>query len=240
MQKKVKMLFGLLGLAAVVLVSCQRLPVSAAQQETLAESADRQEALPYILDTDRECEIRIQTDVKQNTAGEKLAIYQVGLVDATSLSLSYVLTDTFEETKADLTGTENAKRAQAIETLREYAEKKQVKPDAIVVIQEDGTAQLKVPQGAYLICQVKEEAEPDEAASEAESQTVIQPALVGIPYVGESLDSWVYELEVQLKAAQKNIATGDLQDPLWYGALAGTAGVLLGLLLLARKRGKKA
>lgn len=222
MQKKIKILCGLICLAVLVLASYQRLAVSAAQKQIP----------PYILDTGRECWIHIQTDVKQDTAGEELAVYHVGLVDATSLSLSYVLAEAFAQTEVDLTVTESAKRAQTIEKLREYAEKKQVKPYDTVVLKEDGTAMLKVPQGAYLICQVITETGEEE-------RTVIQPTLVGVPYVSDSMDSWIYELEVQLKAAQKNIATGDLQDPLLYGGLVGAMVVLLGFLFLARRRGKK-
>ncbi len=217
MKKKTMLTVSICCLIFAVLGSCHKLPVSAAERK----------APPYILDAHRECVLDIRTDPPQNTAGVKLEIYQVGRIDATSLSLSFVLNEPYEDSKVDLLTTGNTQRRRAIETLCEYISKNKQEPDAVAVLDENGAAQLKMPQGAYLICQAEE------------SETKIQATLVSVPYVSEALDEWVYDMEVQLKAVTETVPTGDSQNIWEYAALAVIAVLLLAVLVFACKRGKK-
>ncbi len=217
MKKRISLITGLCCLVFAVLASCHRLPVQAAESKVP----------PYILDVQRDCTLDIKTDMAQKTEGTKLSVYQVGRIDATSLSLSFVLNEPYEDSKADLLATGNAKRQQTIETLYEYISKKQLRPYTTAMLDENGMAHLEVPQGAYLICQMKE------------SETKIQATLVSVPCVSETLDGWIYDMEVQLKAMTESVPTGDSQNMMGYAALALIAVLLLVFLIFARKRSKK-
>ena len=200
-----------------VLASCHRLPVQAAEREVP----------PYILDVQRDCMLDIKTDKAQAASGEKLSVYQVGRIDATSLSLSFVLNEPYEDLKVDLLATGNTQRKQTIETLCDYIAKSKLEPDAVAKLNQDGEVQLKVPQGAYLICQAEE------------SKTKIQATLISVPYVSETLDGWIYDMDVQLKAVTESVPTGDSQNLVGYAALAVLAVLLLVFLLFAHRRSKK-
>ncbi len=217
MKRKITLTASVCCLIFAVLVSCHKLPVSAAERK----------APPYILDVRRNCTLDIQTDTAQKTAGAKVALYQVGRIDATSLSLAFVLNEPYEDSKVDLLATGNTQRKQAIEMLCTYIAKNKPEPDAVTVLDENGAAQLRVPQGAYLICQTEE------------SETKIQATLVSVPYVSETLDEWIYDMEVQLKAVAESVPTGDSQNLVGYTALALIAVLLLVFLLFARKYRKK-
>ena len=210
---------GVFCLFITTLLGCFKLPVSASERKVP----------PYILDTKRQCKLSIKTDINQGTAGEVLEVYQVGRIDATSLSLSFVLNEEFEASKVNLMEEGNAKRKQVIETLYEYAKQQKIAPMVTVKLDETGTAELLLPQGAYVIYQRQ--------GGQTEKKTLIQAAMVGLPGVGDLQDAWVYELEIQLKATQETVTTGDWQDPILYVSLAGASLLLLGLLMLARKRG---
>ena len=234
MKKRIILSISMAALLVTVLLNCWPLPARAA--EKTGRNAEGT-VPPYILDTARQCELLIRTDAgqataEQVTAGQTLAVYQVGLVDATSLSLSYVLREPFAETGVELVSESNAQRQQTIEQLCEYVQEQQLSPLMTVTLDETGAAELTVPQGVYLICQT----EPDAATVQ------IQSTLVGVPYVSESLDEWIYELEVRLKAVQtavpEDVPTGDRQNPMLYAALVGAAILLLGLLMFARKRNR--
>lgn len=199
------------------LVSCQWIPAGAAERK----------APPYILDTERQCTIAIQTDTAQKTAGKKLAVYQVGLIDATSLSLSFVLSEPFKEAEVNLLAAQSAERKQVIEKLCEYVEKGSMNPVKVVTLSEQGNVKIEVPSGAYLICQAEE------------GETKIQPTLVSIPYVSESMDSWIYDIEIELKAMAESVPTGDRQNMGGYVGITIAAGLLLLLLILVRKRSKQ-
>ena len=200
-----------------VLASCHRLHVQAAEREVP----------PYILDMQRDCMLDIKTDKAQAASGEKLSVYQVGRIDATSLSLSFVLNEPYEDLKVDLLATGNTQRKQTIETLCDYIAKSKLEPDAVAKLNQDGEVQLKVPQGAYLICQAEE------------SKTKIQATLISVPYVSETLDGWIYDMDVQLKAVTESVPTGDSQNLVGYAALAVLAVLLLVFLLFAHRRSKK-
>lgn len=217
MQKGMTMSICLMSLMISALVICQRLPVGAAERKVP----------PYILDVKRQCMIDIRTDAAQKTAGEKLAVYQVGLIDATSLSLSFVLCEPFEKADVDLLATGNTQRRQTIETLCEYVTSRNLKPSTVVTLDKDGEIQLEVPQGAYLICQAEK------------GEIEIQPTLLSVPYVSESLDGWIYDMEVELKATVEAVPTGDSQNLMGYAGLVIAAVLLLLLLLFARKRREK-
>ncbi len=217
MKKRLSMVTILISLVLMVGASCHRVPVSAAERT----------APPYILDVRRDCILDIRTDATQKTAGTKLSVYQVGRIDATSLSLSFVLNEPFTDAKVDLMAEGNTQRRKAIEILCEYISKNQLKPAKVAVLDENGAAQLKVQQGAYLICQT------------GDGETKIQPTLVGVPFVSESLDEWIYKMTVQLKAVAEPVPTGDLHDPVGYVSLAVAAIILLALLMFARRRSEK-
>lgn len=202
---------------AAAAAGCHGVPVGAAEQKIP----------PYLLDIGRPCAIEIHTEGTPKTAGEKLAVYQVGRIDATSLSLSFVACKDFEEAHVDLLATESAKRQEVIETLQQYASNRQIQPEQVVTLDETGAARLEVAQGAYLIFQI--------GRGEAE----IQPTLVSLPCVNRSLDEWIYEADVTLKAIPEAPPTGDWSNGLLYAGLAGAAGLALALLILARKRGKR-
>ena len=219
MKRKMTLTASVCCLIFAVLASCHRLPVQAAEREVP----------PYILDVQRDCKLDIKTDKAQAAAGEKLSVYQVGRIDATSLSLSFVLNEPYEDLKVDLLATGNTQRKQTIETLCDYIAKNKLEPDAVAKLNQDGEVQLKVPQGAYLICQAEAE----------ESKTRIQATLISVPYVSETLDGWIYDMDVQLKAVTESVPTGDSQNLVGYAALAVLAVLLLVFQLFARRRSKK-
>ena len=201
-------------------------PISAAY-ENMFDSEEESKVPPYILDVQRECILDIQTDAAQKAAGSKLEIYQVGKIDATSLSLSFVLTEAFEGSNADLMADGNSQRKQTIEVLYEYMEKNHIKPFRTAQLDHEGQAQLVIPQGVYLICQREQ------------GETAIQATLVGVPCVDESLSEWQYQMKLQLKARLVPVATGDTQNIAGYAALVAILVVLVAVLLLARKRAAK-
>ncbi|MBQ7016992.1 MAG: hypothetical protein IJN10_08580 [Firmicutes bacterium] len=218
MKKRIMILVGTFFLTVTTLLGQLKLPVSATESKIP----------PYILDTKQQCRLHINTDNELGTAGEILEIYQVGLIDATSLSLAFVLNKEFEASGEDLMVQGHAERSGVIRKLYEYAVQQKIQPTAKAILDESGSADLVLPQGAYLIHHSPREKE--------EGKTMIQSALVGIPGVGDGRDAWVYEMEVQLKAAQESVVTGDLQDPVLYVSLAGASVLLLGIILLARRR----
>lgn len=217
MKRKITLAVSLCCLIFAVLAGCNRIPVQA---------AERKEP-PYILNTRQECTLTIRTGADHSAAGEKLALYQVGRIDGTSLSLSFVLSEPFEGADVDLMAIGQEERRQTIEKLWEYAAAGELAPERIVELDENGEASLEVSQGAYLICQAEQ------------SSTKIQATLVGVPYVSESLNEWVYNMNVQLKAVEQSVPTGDTQNAAGYTALAIATVLLLLLLLLARRRAKK-
>ena len=182
---------------------------------------------PYILDIYQDCTLEIQTDAGKQAAGAELMVYQVGRIDATSLSLSFVLNEEFEKSNADLMAEGNSKRSQTIETLYEYVQEQQIKPFQRVKLDRTGTKELQVPQGAYLICQTEE------------NETTIQATLVGVPSVDESFSEWQYQMKVQLKADMNAVPTGDNQSGMLYAGVAVIALALLLVLCFARGRSRK-
>ena len=198
------------------------MPLQAAENQI-----PERELPPYILNVQQDCTLEIQTDVSRKTAGTELLVYRVGKIDATSLSLSFVLNEEFEESKADLIATGNTERRQAIETLYEYVLDKKINPFQTVVLDEAGKARICVPQGAYLICQKEDD------------EMQIQATLVGVPCVSESLNEWQYSMKVQLKVGLASVPTGDTQNSMLYAALAIAAFLLLAALMLVRKHRKK-
>ena len=219
MKRILRLLAGLSCIVLTVLTGGR--PISLKAEET---QLPERKVPPYILDIYQECTLEIQTDVGRNTAGAELMVYQVGKIDATSLSLSFVLDEKFEGSKADLMAEGNAKRSQAIETLYQYVKDHKIEPFQRVQLDDAGAARLIVPQGAYLICQIEE------------GETKIQASLVGVPCVDQFGSSWQYQMKVQLKANLGSVPTGDTQNEMMYVGLAGIAVVLLATLLLARKR----
>ena len=227
MIKIIRLMAGIGCLVFVMLTGCSRFTVQAAENRIgIAGEAERK-VPPYILDTQKECTLEIQTEAAQKTAGVRLAVYQVGKIDATRLSLSFVLNEDFDESKADLMAEGNAERRQTIETLCNHISRNQIKPFQMVTLDERGEAELDVPQGAYLICRTEED------------ETQIQASLVGVPFVSESLTEWQYHMKVQLKVNLGSVPTGDTQNGMVYGGLAMAAVALLAVLIFARKRRKK-
>ena len=218
MKRKMMILAGAFCLFVTTLFGSYKLPVS----------ANERRIPPYILDTSRQCKLQINTDKKQGTEGEELEIYQVGRIDATNLSLSFVLQEEFRQSEVNLMEQGNSKRRKMIDALYEHAKLHKISPVAKVKLDENGSAELLLPQGAYMIYQRQQE--------KMEEKTWIQPALVGLPDVGDLQNAWNYELEIQLKAAKEAVVTADAQEPMVYAALAGAAMLLLGLLMLARRR----
>ena len=181
----------------------------------------------YILDVQRLCTLEICTDAGEKTAGAELVVYQVGKIDATSLSLSFVLHDDFIKSEVDLMAEGNSRRKQVIESLYRYVSENKIQPYQKVTLDATGTANLVVPQGAYLICQRQE------------NETSIQATLVGVPCVDESLRQWQYQMRIQLKAKLGSVPTGDRQNSAGYAGLALIAGGGLLGLGFARKRCSK-
>ena len=224
MKKMIRWIAGIGCLVFVILVGGSKLPVRAAENQKEQNIEMEGKVPPYILDVQKECVLEIQTDVTQKTEGAMLTIYQVGKIDATSLSLSFILNEAFEGSKAELMNEGNTERRQAIETLCSYASDNHIKPFQTVQLDGTGGVRLTVPQGAYLICQLEE------------GETQIQSSLVGVPCVGESLNEWQYHMVVQLKAGLISVPTGDMQNGILYTGLILAAVLLLFILILARKR----
>ena len=128
----------------------------------------------------------IDPTTKKAAPGGNLVLFKVGEVHVEDGDYSWVLSEDFTDSKADLSDLQSETLTA---TLAAYAVEKDVKPYDIANIDENGKATIKdLPVALYLITQT-------EAAA---GYKKIMPFLVTVP-IGNNEDGWVYDVDASPK-----------------------------------------
>lgn len=190
-------------------------------------------SLPGQLDPNKMCRITIKTDFEL-AAKEEILVYKVGDIDYNIKSLTFKLTDEFTSTGVDLYANSNEDRSKNIEALKLKA--KSLEPLQRITLKNDGSADIDVLPGVYLINQ------------ETEKRAIIQSSLVSIPNVNDELNDWDYEIsiypKVKAKEGRVTIKPGDTAQTgdttvIWPYVGAAIGSMILLLYLIVMKKRKK-